>query len=360
MLSSQSHSHEHLRTRTPEHLNTPRTKYEVPKHATWILALIGLLLVASPVHAQQVTARLSTDSVTVGDRFTLTLVAEHPFRYTPVFPDPQDGDSVFGDLEVISRSEPSAQSVGSGIQLDSVVYEVTTFALDTAYVPAIRVPFSADADTTSAASLPLILPVTSLVPADAQGIQDLAPLVEFPAPIWPYVLLGLAILILIATILYYLRERRRQPPPPPPAPPEPEITPYEAAMTRLRALSEEEALAMPERVKPFYVELSDLLRTYLEDRLGVPALERTTRELMYEMEARTVRYRLPGPAPNRIKEILTLADLVKFADYVPPTEQGYHTLDETRKAIDSIETKQRQIAPEPPTPPVIETETVGN
>jgi hypothetical protein len=221
------------------------------------------------------------------------------------------------------------------------------------------VPFSADAETTSAASLPLFVPVTSLVPPDAQGIRDLAPLVEFPQPIWPYVLLALAVIILIATILYYLRERRKAPPPPPPAPSEPEITPYEAALARIRALSEEEALEAPERVKPFYVELSDLLRTYLEDRLGIPALERTTRELMHEMEERTVRYRLPGPAPDRIKEILTLADLVKFADYLPPADQGHHTLDETRKTIDSIETKQRQIAPETPAPPVIEMETAA-
>ena len=79
-------------------------------------------------------------------------------------------------------------------------------------------------------------------------------------------------------------------------------------------------------------------------RLGVPALERTTRELMNEFDNRTMRYKLPGGAPQRVYGILELSDLVKFADVRPPGAQSRMALDETRKTVDIIEAKLRQIA----------------
>ncbi len=309
--------------------------------------LAGLLLAAGPAHGQRVEAYLSADSVTVGDRFTLTLVALHGVETEPAFPDPSAGEAVYGDLEVLEVATSGGRILGvdtSGFRIDSVVYEATTFALDTAYVPPLRILFSANADTFSVATPPLILPVSSLVPTEAEGIKDLASLVEFAGPIWPYVLLGLALLVLVALLIYYLRRRRRAPEPePPPPPPVPRISPYEAAIARLREL-ETASLEAPTQIKPFFVELSDLLRTYLEDRLGVPALERTTRELMNEFDNRAVRYKLPGGAPQRVYGILELSDLVKFADVRPPGAQSRMALDETRKTVDVIEAKLRQIA----------------
>ena len=310
-----------------------------------IVLLVGLLA-AAPAHAQRVEAYLSADSVTVGDRFTLTLVALHGFETLPSFPDPSSGEAAFGDVEVLGVALSGGRTLDaeSGTRLDSVVYEATTFALDTAFVPALPVFFSADPDTFSIASTPMILPVSSLVPPEAAGIKDLAPLVEFAGPVWPYVLLGMAMLALVGLLIYYLRERSRPPEPEaPPPPPEPRVSPYEVAIKRLRQLEKADVEA-PLEIKPFFVELSDLLRRYLEESLGVPALERTTRELMDEFENRTVRYKLPGGAPQRVYGILELSDLVKFAEVRPPSAQSRMVLDETRKTVDVIEAKLRQIA----------------
>ncbi len=321
-------------------------------------AIALAVLTPAAARAQIVSATVSADSITVGDRFTLTLRAEHRLAVAPSFPDPVLDSTRFGDLvvlDVVAAGGRSLAPAGPIRRLDSVVYEVTTFALDTARVPPLPVGFTVDEDTFSVASLPLLLPVTSLVPPDAQGIRDLAPLVPFPRPLWPYVLLGLALLVLAVALFLYLRERRRRPEPealPPEASPAPST--YEAALARLRALEATADLDDPEQAKPFYVELSDVLRTYLEQRLGVPALERTTRELLQELEQRTVRYRLPGPAPGRIRQVLELADLAKFAEFRPPTEAGRDALAETRKTLDGIETKLRQIANEPPAPPEIQ------
>ena len=145
-------------------------------------------------------------------------------------------------------------------------------------------------------------------------------------------------------MLYYLRQRKNAPEPEPPAPtPEPTISPYDAALARLRTL-ESTDLASADEIKPYFVELSDALRTYLEDGLGIPALERTTRELMHEFDHQQVRHKMPGGAPQRVHGILELADLVKFAEFKPPSTQSEMILGETRKTVDVIEAKLRQIA----------------
>ena len=70
----------------------------------------------------------------------------------------------------------------------------------------------------------------------------------------------------------------------------------------------------------------------------------------------------PRNAPLAILRILELADLVKFADFRPPTPQSRMILGETRKTVDVIEAKLRQIAMDrerltPRVYPIPETET---
>ncbi|MEM6647941.1 MAG: hypothetical protein AAF730_16990, partial [Bacteroidota bacterium] len=148
------------------------------------VAIIAMLLLASSVQvaqAQRVEAYVDTDSITVGDRFRLSLVATHDLGTEAVFLSPTMSDTLFGDLVVTKRLETYQRTTLSQRRVDSTVYEVTTFALDTARVASIPVLFTVDGgDTTFAASRPMFLPITSLVPEDATEISDLAPLSEFP------------------------------------------------------------------------------------------------------------------------------------------------------------------------------------
>lgn len=307
--------------------------------------LVLLVLPAGLVHAQRVEAYIDADSVTVGERFTLSLVATHDALASPSFPVPALDDSLFGDLEVIREVTHEQRELGEGMQVDSVVYEVATFALDTAFVPGLPVHFSADADTFTVASSPVFIPVRSLVPPDAEGLQDLAPLADFPRPLWPWVLIGLAVLVLAAMLWYYLRRRAARPEPQAPAPAQPPVPAYEEAMRRLRAL-ERVDLYDEAAVKPFYVELSDLLRTYLERTLRVAALEMTTREVVGRLRSPSAGARVPGEVVSRVKWVLDLADLAKFADVHPEPEQGLQAIGEVHTVLQTIE----DAVHEPPRP----------
>ena len=305
--------------------------------------LVGCLAAANAVHAQDVRLHVSADSVTVGQRFLLSIAAEHDFAADPQFPEPSDS-LVFGDLEVLRRHARDSFTRGD-VRVDSVVYEVTTFALDTAVVAPIPVLFTAGEDTFSVRTPEEIVRVVSLVPAETQDVRDLAPLVEFPRPVWPYVA-GAALLLLLAALLaFYVIRRRRRGPAEPPAPPSPAVPADVEALNRLKAL-EEMSLDTPEAAQPFYTELSDTLRHYLARRLRVNAMETTTRELMTELSQR------PLPSSDtrmRLQDVLSLADYVKFADAVPAPERGREALGTARSVITSVEDELRPTEAQPST-----------
>jgi hypothetical protein len=74
------------------------------------------------------------------------------------------------------------------------------------------------------------------------------------------------------------------------------------------------ARTTPAEIEAFYVDVSAVLRTYLEERFGVRAPERTTEEFLRELDAGS------GPLCEHRRELarfLGQCDLVKFAAQLP-------------------------------------------
>lgn len=311
-----------------------------------LAAIVLLILSARPVSGQELDLHLSADSVTVGERFFVTLTAHHEFATGPQFPSVDTiGTLSFGDLEVLSL-QMHRSGERAGIRIDSVVYEVTTFALDTARVAAIPVRFTAGEDTFTVSTDSAWLPVISTVPEDAEDVRDLAPLVEFPSSRWPWVAAAAALLLLALLIALYVRRRRRAGEPDAPPPP---LPPEQEAMDRLTAL-EHVDLSVAENVQPFYDELSGLLRTYVGRRLHVRAMESTTGELVRELQR---RHALPERILERLREVLTASDYVKFADATPPPWQGRDLIATSRSFVHDVEdaltpTEQPSVTDEAP------------
>jgi hypothetical protein len=95
------------------------------------------------------------------------------------------------------------------------------------------------------------------------------------------------------------------------------VPPYQLAMQQLQTLHDEHLCEKGEE-KEFYTRLTDILRTYLDARFGINAMEMTSTQ---------IRRSLRENADTKMSEkymsrILEIADFVKFAKIRPLPEDN--------------------------------------
>ena len=127
--------------------------------------------------------------------------------------------------------------------------------------------------------------------------------------------------------------------------PAPVLPPYEEAVKRLRGLEKESNLNDLQQIKPYYVELTDILRTYLGRRLNINAMESTSKELMQDMQRLAKSSSMGVETLKLLRPILHVSDLVKFADMHPRPDTGEKAMEETHKVLESVE---KSLKPPPP------------
>ena len=184
---------------------------------------------------------------------------------------------------------------------------------------------------------PIDIEVTSLLGEDLAElvIADIADVVILPkkASLWPFVLIGL--IILIAVIIVFVRLLRKR---------TAELIrifkpAHQIAYQRLAKLIAAK-LTDQGRNKEFYQRISDILRHYIEDRFNLRAPERTTEEFLFELGGSDI---LSGGDKDSLAEFLRHCDLVKFAKHQPTTEQIQKTFDLVKHFIEKTKSDQHQI-----------------
>ena len=270
---------------------------------TWIAVFLG-----GPARAQLPTVEASIDTaqVTLGDPVELRFKLRYPPAYRPV---------PAGELGLPTELQARPLAALKGPQGDAASeqvwrYELKSFALGTHVIPPLAVQFAAAGDTLVRHSAALELEVGSVRrEAEGQEPRDIEPPFEIPGglPLWLAVALGTALLAAaVFGLLWYLDRRRQRPASLPPLPP----VDYIAELGRIELEQAD--------FKAYYSRLADLLRRFLEERLGVEALERTTGEIVRALR----QTELEEAQVAAIGAFLDRADLVKFARFTPPLEEA--------------------------------------
>ncbi len=159
--------------------------------------------------------------------------------------------------------------------------------------------------------------VTSL--PDAPANADLPTLVgdavepvgaPFPTPLrpWPWVLGGVALLAL-GGAFWWWRGRRAEVQ----HAHEVALPPHVRALRELQRLQGSPRATRAE-IERFYVDVSTVLRVYLEERFALRAPERTTEEFLRELEGGDA---LALGHRDELERFLSQCDLVKFAAFAP-------------------------------------------
>jgi hypothetical protein len=272
--------------------------------------LLGMLLLPgfTPVTAQ-VVARLSSDSaaVWVGRPFDITLQVAAPVgsavRTLPTGPTASPGP------ELLAQQDWDTLPAAGGPLF--LARRLQYIAWDTGLLQIPSLPLLAGTDTvlTNALTLRAAFP-----PADTV-LADIKPILTEPAR-WedflPY-LAGIAALsgVILAALYYRNRQARSHPSPPPAAPP----PAHELALQRLKELCRKQWLQAG-RIRDYHSELAHIIRSYIDQRFGIAALEQATEEILDDWN-RTGQD--PSLAAN-LRSLLETADLVKFAKAEPPAD----------------------------------------
>ena len=272
-----------------------------------------------------VGTNVQSDSVTVGERFEI--------RYRAVFPDsltllPTESFEL-GNCRMVSLDWSDNQRENQRVRKGRLV--VMTLDLEEAHVPAAAFNFLTPAgDTVTAYSEDVYVPVRRVVAAEQPIPRPLKPQWEAPRSFTAWFIAGAVLLALLAALWWW----RRRPKPAVDAPAVPQLP---ADVVALQALDEIErkALLAAGEFKRFYSEVTDVLRTYLENRYNFLAMEETTDEILAELDRRNLRI-------DGVEDLLKEADLVKFAKHVPDAAAGTRAMESARDIV--VRTAPRPLA----------------
>ena len=155
-----------------------------------------------------------------------------------------------------------------------------------------------------------------------------------------YIYLLLAALFIIGFWIYWfvIRKRKIQDD----EPTYRALPPYEEAMYKLNEL-DEKLLWQNNKVKEYYSELTDIIRGYIERELKVPALEKTSDEILETLsdfnKAETIT--TTKETIQKLKELLREADLVKFAKSKPLAPEIEEDRKDAEEIIHNLKPKQK-------------------
>ena len=179
---------------------------------------------------------------------------------------------------------------------------------------------------------------TVLVDTEKKEFYDIKNIIEEPytfADFIKYIWWLLAILFLVGLILAYIYRKKYTP----------EeiiarIPPFELAKQRLQELDSKQ-LWQQNKVKQYYVELTDIVRSFIEREMHIPALESTTDELLETISDFNENSKLDIPKETilKLKKLLQEADLVKFAKSRPLSNEIELHRNEAEYIIDNLHPK---------------------
>lgn len=277
-----------------------------------IILLLGIVINQQVKAQVSVNVKMDTNILLIGDQTKVTLEALMPGNYVvdmPVF-----NDTIIGKLEILDIF--SADTViENNLQKIQQQFQVTSFDSGWYTIPSVKFEIrdTLTGQIDSIYSSPVYFGVMTmpLDTANADAITDIKAPMEAPLTfkeVMPFLGIGLGVL-LILFLSYYLYRRFARKEPLFVRKEKPKEPAHLIAFRELDSLKDSK-LWQQGKNKEFYSELTDIIRTYLENRYGVYAMEMTTDEIMQILAEEKV---LEKTLKNQLFDVLTTADFVKFA-----------------------------------------------
>lgn len=303
-----------------------------------LVSVFVLILINSQLHGQQVSikAELDTNAIVIGDQINLTFEVLKSKDYHIDFP--VFNQKITENIDVLSASPIDSSDIDNDKILLRQKLLITAFDSGLYYIPPIPFVLNSNEYSDTLFTGANYLEVFS-VPIDTTGtIRDIKALYKAPvsiSEIYPYILLTLFLALATWFLVYYYKRRKDN------KPVFSRVKPEEPAhIIAIRELDrvKAEKLWQKQQTKEYYTRLTNIIRMYIERRFGIKAMEETTEEILHEFDSKIADKNI-----NIIilKELLSLADLVKFAKEQPLPEENLNHLENAYVFV-----KETRIKPE--------------
>jgi len=282
------------------------------------MAVIVVLLNA-PMLFSSPTASISLEprKITVGDPIEIVIDVTADDNALIIWPTEEQ----FAPAEIISVD--TLETTGNS---HSIRYMVSLYKPELTELPELPVVAKYDNRMDSVMVFLGDVEVVSVIaPEDSlSDLRDIRPPVKLGwtwQEIMPFVIIGIAVILLGVLGLYFWRRYKRKigdiPEYIPPLPPA-----YDEAMRLLEDLRVRR-LWQDGYIKEYYSELTEIIKRYMDGRFHFDAPEMTTYELMLVQK----KWSKNEKEAALIKKIITCADIVKFAKFNPTREDHSSCMD---------------------------------
>ncbi|MGI4749247.1 MAG: hypothetical protein ACRYFB_01320 [Janthinobacterium lividum] len=297
-----------------------------------IFLLIGFCFKAEAQNIQ-VDARLDRVSIPIGEQTLLHVSAQMPVKTEITFP--QLVDSI-GKVQLVKSLKADTVIDKKNPNLETIThsYAVTSFDAGVYVLP----QFTFHTKTGDLKTGTVTLQVKAVPVDTTKTFYDIKQPLAVSYTFWDWlkdhwlaVVITLAAMLLTAGLVYYYKKRPENETPVIAAP---VLSDDTIALNKLNQLRDKK-LWQQNEVKLYYSELTDILREYLEKRYHIKAHEQTTDEIFDGLKNKEILQENSAS----LKQLLTLADLVKFAKQKPAVFENEQSMDNAINFI--VQTKHQ-------------------
>lgn len=295
----------------------------VSKIAGKLMLGLGLFLSMNTLVAQK-TVSLGVDSfkIEIGDPLRFFLKIETEKNEGVQFPN-FSGDTL-ARFEFISKEKIDTTEL-NGKQILSQYFTASVFDSGTYTIPAIPVVFNGDTTFTESFEITATAPIVDT----SQPIKPIKAPLKVPYQLQDFYLwIAAGLLLILAIVGFWLYRKYAKKKAIEIARPKPIEPAHIWALTELKKLNNEKLWQKDEH-KKYYSRLSDILRSYLEYRYDVLALESTTDEIKVLIADKGI----DSAYQTKLIEVLTLADFAKFAKMTPMPDQNTSCMDNAKAFV---------------------------
>ena len=272
--------------------------------------LFIILLISSALLFAQ-NQSLDTSLIRIGEQTKISINCD--FEKKESFVWPSFNDTLITGIEIIEKGEIDSLENEKSLTI-SQNFIITAFDSGTYFIPPII--FNENKKTEG-----LILNVQTVELAEDSQLMDIKPPMEAPygwSDIWPWLLVILIITLIIYLLKKYVFTKKKK---------EVKITPKVVIPSDVIALNELAILKDKElwengELKQYHSEISEILRTYLEERFQILALELPTYDILQNLKNRN----LQKEDLIMLTAILQRADLAKYAKSKPTDSENNESM----------------------------------